>query len=234
MRIVDWDESRLTALRLSNILVDNIQQTQGRSSTVGNISLVVPNIHAVDLDLLHHTAAQKMLDFLTSDQFDGGTQLRIAALEAAVKTRTAPNLLHMLVNHSFTAEFRTKKQTAYHNEISSMEKKIESLKSQQERKPSPHTKDAVRLLRVQLDNARKKNFTTVPSAIVPQVWGDVISDTITTAEKALSVGAAYVRNPNEAIKSQGTLSPSDIVSHREKTRSQSATTPALSTLGVKF
>lgn len=232
MQTVDWDESRLVALRLSNVLVDNIQQTQGRSSTVGNISLVVPNIPTTDLDQVHYTAAQKMLDFLTSDQFDGGTPLRVAALEAAVKTRTAPNLLHILVNHSFTTEFRTKKQTAYHHEISSMEKKIETLKFQQERKPSAHTKDSIRLLRMQLENARKKNFTTLPSAIVPQVWDDVINDTIASAEKTLSIGASYGRNPNEVIKTQGALSRSDIMSHRGK--AQDPNTPTVSTLGVKF
>lgn len=233
MQSLDWDESRLTALRISGVLLDNIQQTQGRSTTVGNISLVAPNTRTVDLDDVHYTAAQKMLDFLTSDQFDGGPHLRVAALEAAVKTRTTPNLVQILANHSFTAKFRTEKQAIYHHDISCIEKEIEVLKSRQERKPSAPTKDTLRIWRGQLESVRKKNMFTIPYALVPQVWADVINDTIATAEKALNIGAAYVRNPNDAIKSQEGLSRNDILHHRAKVPEEGKTSPPPQS-GVKF
>ena len=233
MQSLDWDESRLTALRLSGVLLDNIQQTQGRSTTVGNISLVAPTTRTVDLDEVHYTAAQKMLDFLTSDQFDGGPHLRAAALEAAVKTRTTPNLVQILANHSFTAKFHTEKQATYHHDISRIEKEIEILKSRQERKPSAPTKDTLRIWQVQLESVRKKNMFTIPYALVPQVWADVINDTIAKAEKALSIGAAYVRNPDDAIKTQEGLSRNDILQHRQKGSEENNTPPSAHS-NVKF
>lgn len=213
---IDWDESRLAALNLSLVLLQNIQQTQGRSSTVGNLGLTIPTTRAEDLDRIHHAAAQKILDFLTTDQFDGDFSLRMVALQTAINHRTAVNLSHMLANHSFVSDFRTQQQKAYRQTITDKQKELEILKQKNTNKPNNHLKDSIRVLTLSLTRVHKTNTVTVPYAIVTQVWDDLLNDTIMAAEKSVNIGAMYIRPNEEPLNTTLCISAEDVLQHREK------------------
>ncbi len=213
---IDWDESRLAALNMSSVLLQNIQQTQGRSLTVGNLSLTIPTTRAEDLDRIHHDVSQKILDFLTTDQFDGDLSLRMVALQTAINHRTAVNLTDMLVNHSFVSDFRTQQQSAYRQIITDKKKELELLKQKNASKPNNHLKDSIRVLTLSLTRVHKTNTATIPYAIVTQVWDDLLKDTIAAAEKSANIGAMYIRSSDEPIKKTISISGEDILQHREK------------------
>lgn len=213
---IDWDDSRLAALNMSSSLLQNIQQTQGRSCTVGNLSLSIPTTRAEDLDRLHHSACQKMLDFLTTDQFDGDLSLRLVALQTAINHRTAVNLTHMLANHSFVSDFRSQQQKAYRQIITDKQKELDALKQKNTNKPNNHLKDNIRTLTLSLTRAHKINNVTVPYEIVIQVWDDLLNDTLAAAEKNVNIGAMYVRPDQDPIKNTISMSREDILQHRDK------------------
>lgn len=229
---IDWDESRLAALNMSSILLQNIQQTQGRSSTVGNLSLTIPTTRAEDLDRLHHAASQKILDFLTTDQFDGDLTLRMVALQTAIDHRTAVNLTHMLANHSFVSDFRAQQQKAYRQIITDKQKELDALKQKNANKPNNHLKDNIRVLTLSLTRVHKNNTVTVPYAIVTQVWEDLLNDTMAAAEKSVNIGAMYVRPHEDPIKNTISISTEDILQHRDKKLSSVSVQPSPS--NVKF
>lgn len=212
---LDWEECRIAALRLSSVLLQNIQQTQGRGSTVGNVSMTVPTTRAPDLDQLHHVACQKILDFLSTDQFDAGLELRVMALETTINIRTPKNLTSMVAEHNIVADFRQAKQNQYQREIGEMQQQLTKAKQKNLAKPTNALKDEIRVLTMQLKMGHRKNTATIPVTLMPQIWESLIHDTILAAEKTVSVGALYVREQETPITTQQTISRDAILAHRQ-------------------
>lgn len=212
---LDWEECRAAALRLSSVLLQNIQQTQGRGSTVGNISLTVPTTRAQDLDQIHYIGCQKILDFLSTDQFDAGLELRVMALETTINNRTPKNLTPMVAEHNIVADFRQAKQNQYQREIGEMQQQLTKAKQKTLAKPTNALKDEIRVLTMQLKMGHRKNTATIPVTLMPQIWESLIHDTILAAEKTVSVGALYVREHETPITTQQTISRDTILAHRQ-------------------
>lgn len=214
MQTLDWEQSRLIAIEMSANLINSCAQTDKSISAIGVTELIFPIMTIETLDYLHHFAAQKMLDFLTTDQIDGGTDLRAVALSTVVGRRTPQHLTTMAAHHSCVSDFRSQKEAAHQKDVATIKKDLEALRKKFAQHKDPDLKADIRLLNMKLMAAQQPKRSIIPASALKTAWEDMICDTIAAAEKSLSVGALYVRNPNQEITTQVPLALEDVVQQR--------------------
>lgn len=206
MNNIDWDESRLIALRLSSQTIQEFNNTRGRTVTMGSVSMSLPTTPASDLDSLQLILAQRMLDFLTSDQFDGSLPLRAQALEAAVTHRHARNLLDAVAEdphvQSFARTYAPQPPVTGGNGGKSAQKSSREAQMNN------------RLAR-QLEVLRRNKPFGLPVKNLLKVWHSVIDEILHRAENLVNIGASYTKPAHVPTTTQSQLTTQDLRAHKQ-------------------
>jgi len=205
MNTIDWDESRLIALRLSSQTTQEFNNTRGRTVTMNGVSMSLPTTPASDLDSLQLILAQKMLDFLTSDQFDGSLLLRAQALEAAVTHRHARNLLDAVAEDPQVQSFA---QT-YAPQPPSTGGKAQKSAQKSSREDQMNN----RLARMEV--LRRNKPFGLPVKNLLKVWHGVIDEILHRAENLVNIGASYTKPAHEPTTTQSQLTLQDLRAHQQ-------------------